>query len=62
MAGHESEHTKFMRAWMQNHPEEALEQERGRALWWDKKGDAETLRRYAQARVPAKPYYYDNDS
>jgi hypothetical protein len=36
MALYESEHTKFMREWMEKHPEEKLEQQKGRALWWDK--------------------------
>ena len=33
---YESEHTKFMREWMAKHPEQAEEQRKGRALWWDK--------------------------
>ncbi len=60
MAHYESEHTKFMREWMEKHPEEKLEQQKGRALWWDKSprslaaiGDDEA------ARVPNKAYYYD---
>ena len=36
MALYESEHTKFMREWMDKHPEETQEQAKGRALWWDK--------------------------
>ena len=35
MAMYESEHTKFMREWMEKHPQEAEEQRKGRALWWD---------------------------
>ena len=62
MAMYESEHTKFMREWMKNHPEAALEQERGRALWWDKKLDTEAAKGYAEAKVPAHSYYYDSDS
>ena len=62
MAMYESEHTKFIREWMQNHPEERLEQERGRALWWEKKVDAETQRRFNAASVPSHSYYYDYDS
>jgi hypothetical protein len=60
MAMYESEHTKWMREWLQRHPEELLEQKAGRALWWDKSPrDADTQRRLAESRVPAKPYYYD---
>lgn len=61
MAMYESEHTKFMREWLEKHPEEIKEQQRGRALWWDKPQDLETARRNAAAEVPQKPYYYDND-
>ena len=62
MAMYESEHTKFMRVWMREHPEQTVEQERGRALWWDRKQDTETTKRYAEARVPVHSYYYDYDS
>lgn len=60
MAMYESEHTKFMREWMERHPQELEEQKKGRALWWDKPPlDADAQRRLAGARVPQKPYYYD---
>lgn len=59
MAIYESEHTKFMREWLENHPEEVEEQQKGRALWWDKPQDVERARRYRKASVPTKPYYYD---
>ncbi len=59
MAMYESDHTKFMREWMDNHPEERQEQQKGRALWWDKPQDLETQRRNKEAQVPTKPYYYD---
>jgi hypothetical protein len=36
MALYESEHTRWMREWMDKHPEERLAQRTGRALWWDK--------------------------
>jgi hypothetical protein len=60
MALYESEHTKFMREWMEKHPEEKLEQQKGRALWWDKPPQAlETMKDTLAATVPGKPYYYD---
>ena len=62
MAAYESEHTRFIREWMDKHPEEAQVQESGRALWWNKKADAETHRRFNAARVPSHSYYYDYDS
>ena len=60
MALYESEHTKFMREWMEKHPEEALEQKKGRALWWDKPPVAlDTMKENDAAKVPCKAYYYD---
>lgn len=60
MSGYESEHTKFMREWMEKHPEEQLEQQKGRALWWDKPPRLlATLQCDAEAKVPVKAYYYD---
>lgn len=59
MAIYESEHTKFMREWMKQHPEELTEQERGRALWWDKPQKLEQLKIDEASKVPQKPYYYD---
>ena len=60
MALYESEHTKFMREWMEQHPEELQEQQKGRALWWDKPPQAlETMKEGAEATVPNKAYYYD---
>lgn len=61
MALYVSEHTQFMREWLDKHPEELTEQQRGRALWWDRPPQDEDLRRrLAQARVPQNSYYYDN--
>jgi len=60
MAIYESEHTRFMRAWMEQHPQEVEVQKDGRALWWDKAPlDADAQQRLKAARVPRKPYYYD---
>ncbi|MEZ5627587.1 MAG: DUF3460 family protein [Rhodocyclaceae bacterium] len=61
MALYESEHTKFMREWMADHPQEKKEQQAGRALWWDKPQDAEARARKEAAKVPTKPYYYQTD-
>ncbi len=58
MAMYESEHTKFMREWLEKHPEELAEQQKGRALWWDKPQDPQTQQNNQQSRVPVKPYYY----
>ncbi len=60
MALYESEHTKFMREWMEKHPEEVREQQKGRALWWDKPPQTlEAMKNAVAAEVPNKAYYYD---
>lgn len=59
MATYESDHTKFMREWLQKHPQELTEQKKGRALWWDKPQTLEEQRRFSESRVPVKAYYYD---
>lgn len=57
---YESDHTKWMREWLEQHPQEVEEQKKGRALWWDKPAHSpEAGRRAAAACVPQKPYYYD---
>lgn len=57
---YESEHTKFMREWLAQHPEELDQQKQGRGLWWDKPARSlDDSRRLAAAKVPQKSYYYD---
>jgi hypothetical protein len=57
---YESEHTKFMRTWMKQHPEELAVQQAGRALWWDRgTRSLDEQLRLAATKVPQKPYYYD---
>ena len=36
---YESELTKFMRKFLEEHPEEIESQRHGRAIWWDKRPD-----------------------
>ena len=36
MAEYESDLTRFMRRFLEKHPEEVESQLRGRAIWWDK--------------------------
>lgn len=60
LKGYVSEYTQFMREWLQQHPEQIEEQNRGRALWWDRGNlTPEELARRAAVKVPQKPYYYD---
>lgn len=59
MATYESEHTRFMREWLEKHPEEIEVQKAGRALWWDKPPvDPEEEQRLKESKVPQKSYYY----
>ncbi len=59
MALYESEHTKFMREWLEKHPGETEVKKTGRALWWDKAPQhPEEARRLKDSKVPQKSYYY----
>ena len=39
---YESELTKFMREYLEQHPEERESQKKGRAVWWDHAGEQRT--------------------
>ncbi len=57
---YESDYTKFMREWLQKHPQALDEQKTGRELWWDRGArDLDEQTRLTAAKVPQKPYYYD---
>ncbi len=56
---YESEHTKFMREWLGQHPEQSAEKLAGRKLWWDKLPKSlDDLRRLRESRQPQKSYVY----
>jgi hypothetical protein len=59
---YESDHTKFMRDLMQQKPQIADEQRKGRALWWDRSIDPREQRAYAESRVRQQAYVYQNKS
>ena len=42
MAQYESDITKFIRGFLEQHPEEIASQRKGRAIWWDKPRDERT--------------------
>jgi hypothetical protein len=42
MAMYESDATKFIRQFLDQHPEEMESQKKGRAVWWDKKPEDRT--------------------
>ena len=59
MPAYESEHTKFMRAMMAQHPEWAEDQKAGRALLWDHKMDLGEQKTLREAREANRGYPYD---
>lgn len=54
-----SEHTRWMNEQLEQNPEWVESQRAGRALWWDKKQDQESVASHAAAKVPQKSYPYD---
>ena len=59
---YESDITRFLRELMQSRPHLEEEQRKGRAIWWDRPQDPETVRRQEASRVPQKPYVYQTES
>jgi hypothetical protein len=63
MAQYESDFTQFLKQLKREHPDIEAEQQKGRAIWWDKDAiDLEQSRRWREARVPQKPYPYQTES
>jgi hypothetical protein len=59
---YESEHTKFMRELMQQHPDLPEKQRVARAIWWDKTPrELSEERAMDQGRVPQSPYVYSSE-
>lgn len=55
---YESDLTRFMRELRQQKPHITVEQQRGRALLWDRQLDLEELRQKETARVAQQAYVY----
>lgn len=55
---YESEHTRFMREWLERHPEQTDVQKTGRALWWDKPQNLQEMQKAQESLVRRKGYYY----
>lgn len=55
---YESDITQFIRGLLQEKPQIVDEQKKGRALWWDRKLDLDSLERWAESRVNQQPYVY----
>lgn len=55
---YESDTTQFLRDLLREKPQIVEEQEKGRALWWDKKNSLDELQRAEESRVKQQPYVY----
>ncbi len=53
-----SDFTQFMSSWLEQHPEEQQEKQKGRALWWDKPQDDAATKANAESKVAQKAYPY----
>ena len=55
---YESDITRFLRELKKAKPHLDEEQRRGRAIWWDRPQDPDTVRRDRESRVAQAPYVY----
>ena len=56
---YESEHTRFIRELKEKKPQLDLEQQKSRAIWWDKRPkDLAEEARMDEGRVPQSAYVY----
>jgi len=57
-----SDHTRFMRELLDAKPELVADQQKGRAIWWDKRPqDLAEETRMDEGRVAQSPYVYQNE-
>jgi hypothetical protein len=57
---YESDITRMIRELLRDKPHIVQEQKKGRSLWWDKKLDADDLRRNRESSVKQQAYVYQN--
>ena len=55
---YESDVTRFIREFLQKHPEVVEKQKQARATWWDRPQDYNERKNADEARMPKKPYEY----
>ncbi len=55
---YESEITRFLKQYKQQHPDIEQRQREGRARLWDKNLDSEQQEQFKAGRVQQKPYVY----
>ena len=58
---YDSDVTKMLNQYKQQHPDTEQRQREGRARLWDKQIDSELQEGYKQARVPQQPYVYQTN-
>ena len=57
-----SDHTRFIRELLEKEPQLVQEQQKGRAIWWDKRPpDLAERRRMDEGRVAQAPYVYQDE-
>ena len=57
-----SEISQFIQGLKDAKPDLEAQQRAGRAIWWDKHLDREAIGEWREARVPQKPYVYQNET
>ncbi|HEY6721046.1 MAG TPA: DUF3460 family protein [Burkholderiales bacterium] len=57
---YESDLTRMIRELLQEKPHIVQEQKKGRALWWDKKPDPDSVKRAGESDVKPQGYVYQN--
>ena len=57
---YESDITEFIRALKRKNPHIEEEQKKGRAIFWDKPQDLDTLKRDAESHIDQQGYVYQN--
>ncbi|MCB1935565.1 MAG: DUF3460 family protein [Nitrosomonas sp.] len=55
---YESDHTKFMREFLEKNPNIQDKRLAARSVWWDKDIDRDEQKRFNEVTVPHKPYAY----
>jgi hypothetical protein len=58
---YQSDFTKFINTYLQQHPEVESQREPLRLTWWDRQLDLDEVRRWNASKVPQKPYVYQPD-
>ena len=58
LRNYESETTKFIRDFLEQHPQVIEKQKRNRRTWWDRPQDLDEREKLEEAKVPQPGYVY----